>query len=164
MYSLIRVWIGVKLARMLIQVRVVVRTTSGSDSPSTPSLYWMPKIGIQLELLDELEDAAAIGVEKPATRRSETTHGEERGRERDGPRVQRAGSERRSTSAPTSGRKVTTERIGRPSIAYRPSDHEVRADHHDQAERDAQRVVLDATGLDPGEPAAAPPRHRRRCR
>ena len=47
MYSLIRVWIGAKLARMLIQVRVVVRTTSASDSPSTPSLYWMPKSGIQ---------------------------------------------------------------------------------------------------------------------
>ena len=50
MYSLIRVWIGAKLARMLIQLRVVVRTTSASDSPSTPSLYWMPNSGIQLSV------------------------------------------------------------------------------------------------------------------
>ena len=47
MYSLIRVWIGLKLARMVIHVSVVVRTTSATDSPSTPSLYWMPKSGIQ---------------------------------------------------------------------------------------------------------------------
>jgi len=47
MYSLIRVWIGVQLARIEIQVRVVVSTTNAADSPSTPSLYWMPKIGIQ---------------------------------------------------------------------------------------------------------------------
>ena len=47
MYSLIRVWIGVQLARIEIQVRVVVRTTSAADSPSIPSLNWIPKIGIQ---------------------------------------------------------------------------------------------------------------------
>ena len=47
MYSLIRVWIGAKLARMLIQDSVVVRTTRATDSPSAPSLYWMPKNGIQ---------------------------------------------------------------------------------------------------------------------
>ena len=46
MYSLIRVWIGLKLARMAIDVSVVVRTTSATDSPSAPSLYWMPKAGI----------------------------------------------------------------------------------------------------------------------
>ena len=46
MYSLIRVWIGLKLARMLIQLSVVVRTTRSRDSPSTPSLYWIPKSGI----------------------------------------------------------------------------------------------------------------------
>ena len=47
MYSLIRVWIGPKLARIEIQVRVVVSTTSAADTPSTPSLYWMPNSGIQ---------------------------------------------------------------------------------------------------------------------
>ena len=47
MYSLIRVWIGRQLARIEIQDSVVVSTTSAADSPSTPSLYWMPKIGIQ---------------------------------------------------------------------------------------------------------------------
>ena len=46
MYSLIRVWIGLKLARIAIQLRVVVRTTRATDSPSAPSLYWIPKMGI----------------------------------------------------------------------------------------------------------------------
>ena len=32
---------------MAIQVRVVVRTTSAIDRPSAPTLYWMPKTGIQ---------------------------------------------------------------------------------------------------------------------
>ena len=47
MYSLIRIWIGRKLASREIHVRVVVRTTSATDRPSAPSLYWMPKSGIQ---------------------------------------------------------------------------------------------------------------------
>ena len=47
MYSLTRSRIGPKEARMLIQVRVVVSTTSTADSPSTPTLYWIPKTGIQ---------------------------------------------------------------------------------------------------------------------
>ena len=55
MYSLIRVWIGLKLARMQIQVSVVVSTTSATDSPSTPSLYWIPKSGDPVGRLDELE-------------------------------------------------------------------------------------------------------------
>ena len=37
MYSFTRVWIGPNEARMLIQVSVVVSTTSASDSPSTPT-------------------------------------------------------------------------------------------------------------------------------
>ena len=47
MYSFTLVWMGLKLARMLIQVSVVVSTTSASEMPSTPSLYWMPKPGTQ---------------------------------------------------------------------------------------------------------------------
>jgi hypothetical protein len=47
MYSLIRSWIGLNEARMLIQVRVVVRTTRISDRPSRPTLYWIPNSGIQ---------------------------------------------------------------------------------------------------------------------
>ena len=46
MYSLIRVWIGLKLASSAIHVRSVVSTTSAIDSPSAPTLYWMPNTGI----------------------------------------------------------------------------------------------------------------------
>ena len=37
MYSLIRVWIGLKLARIEIHDRVVVRTTSATARPSAPT-------------------------------------------------------------------------------------------------------------------------------
>ena len=47
MYSFTRSLIGEKLARMEIQVSVVVRTTIATERPSTPTLYWMPKSGIQ---------------------------------------------------------------------------------------------------------------------
>ena len=47
MYSFTRSWIGPNEARMLIHDRVVVRTTSTADRPSTPTLYWIPKAGIQ---------------------------------------------------------------------------------------------------------------------
>ena len=72
MYSLIRVWIGAKLARMLIQVSVVVRTTRASESPSTPSLYWMPKAGIQSAVSTSWKPArAAVEARR---RESDTTH------------------------------------------------------------------------------------------
>ena len=37
MYSFTRFWIGLNEASRLIQVSVVVRTTSASDRPSTPT-------------------------------------------------------------------------------------------------------------------------------
>ena len=60
------------------------------------------------------------------------------------------------TIAPTSGRKMTS--VSQEPVGHRlpPQDHEVRAGHGDQPEGDAQRVVLDAAGLDPGQAAAAP--------
>ena len=110
MYSLIRVWIGLKLARMEIHVRVVVRTTSATDSPSAPSLYWMPKIGIQSTRLDELE-ARPVRAGSRRAASSETTQVSEREAERDGrASAARAGSPR--TSAPSSGRKMMIDRIG----------------------------------------------------
>ena len=47
MYSFTRVWMGPKLARMLTAVSSVVSSTSTSEMPSTPTLYWMPKKPIQ---------------------------------------------------------------------------------------------------------------------
>ena len=50
MYSLIRVWIGLKLARIVIQVRVVVRTTSATDRPSDAELVLDAEGGDPVEL------------------------------------------------------------------------------------------------------------------
>ena len=47
MYSFTRVWMGPKLARMLMSVRTVVSSTRTSEMPSTPTLYWMPRKAIQ---------------------------------------------------------------------------------------------------------------------
>ena len=120
MYSLIRVWIGAKLARMLIQLRVVVRTTSASDRPSTPSLYWMPKIGIQCDLLDELEEPGRVPTRGSRARAtSETTHVASAAASAR-TRAQRAG-ENADDDAPTSGRKTTAGSAGRSSSAAQRS-------------------------------------------
>ncbi len=47
MYSFTRVWMGPKLARMLMSVRTVVSSTSTSERPSTPTVYVMPRKPIQ---------------------------------------------------------------------------------------------------------------------
>src|SRR5215218_3581915 len=62
-------------------------------------------------------------------------------------------------SAPTSGVNATIVRIGMSliTISFAASSgrqHEERAGHDDQAERDPERVVLDPPGLHPAEPAA----------
>jgi len=78
MYSLIRVWIGLKLARMLIQLRVVPgldRLEAGEDAdpaqgrgqddqrqrqPIDAELVLDPEERDPADLLDELEEAAAL--------------------------------------------------------------------------------------------------------
>src|SRR3972149_3137798 len=73
MYSFTRSVIGLKLARMLIQVSSVVSTTSTRLMPSTPSLYWMPKAGIHSATsLRTKPCAAASAGSKPASSASES--------------------------------------------------------------------------------------------
>ena len=91
MYSLIRVWIGLKQARIAIHDSVVVRTTSATASPSAPSLYWMPKIGIQSTRLDELEARAAGQVADEQEQRDDPGHQREAERQRPGRRRRRDG-------------------------------------------------------------------------
>ena len=78
MYSLIRSLIGANEARMLIHDRVVVRRTRMSDSPSTPTLYWIPKSGIHWSVSLYWKARASATADapgsKPMTSRSETTH------------------------------------------------------------------------------------------
>ncbi len=120
MYSFTRTLIGAKLARMLIQLSVVVRATMSTLRPSTPSLYWMPKDGIQ--------SVASLNW-KPAWLRAKTTS-----RIRDRAQVtsavpravrrMRLGLVDGSTaisSAPRSGRKVIRLRIGRLGIVPPPT-------------------------------------------
>ena len=115
MYSFTRNLIGPKLARMLIQLSVVVRTTISTLRPSTPSLYWMPNDGIQSAA--SLNWKPAWVRAKAASRINDRTHVASavpravrriRSRFREG----RAAI----STAPRSGRKVIRLRIGRPNI------------------------------------------------
>src|SRR4051812_26472946 len=166
MYSLIRSLIGLNEARMLIQVSVVVRTTRTSDSPSIPTLYWIPNVGIQSRRSTNWNgrDAGAFGS-NPMIRNSDAPHAI---------RLVASASDRASrggatatTSAPTSGVNVTTEMSGRSArfiaSGARSSggQDEERAGHDDQPERDPQRIVLDASGLDAAQARARA--DRRRC-
>src|SRR4029079_18082564 len=103
MYSLIRTWIGLKLARIEIHVRVVVRTTRARDSPSTPSLYSIPNSGIQLA--SSLNWKPEKPAWKPAARTSETAQ-VRRAVARARLRAHRVGA-KAMTIAPASGTNVT---------------------------------------------------------
>src|SRR5262245_13520119 len=151
---------GPNEARIEIQDSVVVSTTRISDRPSTPSLNWIPNAGIQgaattnwkswprspdgMNPVNSSSEMIQVATAKPRAR----------------PRASRSGANA-TTIAPTSGRNVTIVRIGRSEIDTSAArQEEERAGHHDQPDRDAQRVVLDAPGLDLADLAAGPDRDR----
>ena len=90
MYSFTRVVIGPKLARMLIAVSSVVRSTSTSEMPSTPTLYSIPKKPIQ---------GTSWTNWKPATAGSNASDEHDREHERDDGDRERAPSDRRQAVA-----------------------------------------------------------------
>ena len=57
----------------------------------------------------------------------------------------------RQNSAPTSGRKVTSDRIGQ--LAHRPTSpqHEVQRDEHDHADEHREGIVVEVAGLQRAE-------------
>ena len=114
---------GPKLARMLIHVSSVVSTTSTSEMPSTPSLYWMPKDGDPVDLLDELEAGAP---------RVEAQHRDEGQRERD-----QRGAERRPAH---DARTFSPRDEGDDQRADERREDDEREDGN-AGQRDHQRVV-----------------------
>ena len=162
MYSFTRSLIGAKLARMRDPRQGRRQHDQRHRQPVDAELVLDAEERDPVELLDVLEGqpgrrpvgqvaqqqpevATQVASAKPsAARRSRRTW--RRGRIA-------------TTSAPTSGRNVMTltgsgsrRRSSSPSLPGR--DEEVRAGHHDQPDRDAQRVVLDPAGLDPAQAAA----------
>ena len=146
---------------MQIHVRVVVRTTSATDRPSTPSLYWMPKTGIQSYGLDELE-AGPVARQVADEQEQRDDPGRERERRAPCGRVQRRRQDRdheraderqerddrqdRACRRRFISRLPTSSRY-EPAITIRPMAM-------------PERVVLDPAGLDPAQPAPG----RRSCR
>ena len=104
MYSLIRVWIGLKLARIEIHDRVVVSTTSRTASPSAPTLYWIPKNGIQ-STVSLYWNPRSIGqvADEQQERHDPGQQGEDQARSAAPPTPRT----KPTTSAPTRGRKMT---------------------------------------------------------
>src|SRR5215218_1364377 len=72
MYSFTLFWIGPKDASIAIQVSVVVSTTSASDSPSTPTVYVIPNIGIHE--IDWVNWYPPTVLSYAASRTSDATH------------------------------------------------------------------------------------------
>ena len=136
MYSLIRVWIGLKLARMLIQVRVVVSTTSRTESPSAPILYWMPKIGIQSDGLDELERRVRGVVGDQQDQRDDPR----RDREHEGDRSGQTGRQDRDgdRAEQRQERDERQDREGPEVDGHRATSHRYDADHDDEPDGDAR--------------------------
>src|SRR5579885_3616757 len=144
---------------MLIQVRVVVRTRRTRESPSTPTLYWIPKAEIQ-GTASTYWNPGRPG-RKPTNRMRERTQ-VARVVARATPRMaaREPRGRRPMTIAPTRGRKMIVERMGNPVISAPspPGEDEEGTGHEDEPDGDPQGVVLDATGLDP--PQAGSGRHR----
>ena len=173
MYSLTRFWIGLKRGEDADpgqrrrehheDERQAVDADAGTGcrtagSSRRVSTNWKPgRAGREGD-----EQARARRPRRRARRRAPT--------QRDGVRPARRARGRRAI-APSSGRKVTSDderevrETGHRGCRH---DHEERAGHDQQADRDAQGVVLDAARLDPAQPAAGVPgrarRRRSRCR
>ena len=116
MYSLIRSLIGREQARMLIHDQRRRQDDEDERQAVDAELVLDPEerdpVGASL---DELERPRRAPASKPTTSSSETTHVDERGRRARA--AARSGPARSAmTSAPTSGRKVTSVRIGIASI------------------------------------------------
>ena len=152
MYSLIRVWIGLKLARMLIQRQGRRQHDERDRQPVRAELVLDAEDRDPVERHAELE-AGAVRQEGDEQDQRDDPGRPARSRARSPARTAPAGSPRRS--APSSGRKVTIDRIGTSAdVDHRGDQQQVRAGHHDQPDRDAEGVVLDPAGLDAAEPAA----------
>ncbi len=153
---------GPKLARMLIQVSSVVSTTSTRLMPSMPTVYSMPKAGIQGTFSTKLEaaDAGRCWVEASASSASESAKATQRHDERHDADeivpVTRAG--RPARRAPTSGTSRMSVRIGTPRQSVSATTiTKMKTATMMSAEGDAQGVVLDAPGLDLAQVACRRP-------
>ena len=103
MYSFTRVWMGPKLATMLISVSSVVSSTSTSEMPSTPTLYSMPKKPIQSTSWTSWKPGRSASKESATSREMTQGHaGRERRQRTDGTRPARP-ARRPARWRPTSG-------------------------------------------------------------
>jgi hypothetical protein len=125
MYPFTRSLIGPKLARMLIHVSVVVRTTIRRLRPSTPTLYWMPKLGIQSNASLYWNPAwPEANAASSSSDRTQTTRAVPRAARRT--RSGRLDGMQATRTTPATGRNVIKPRIGRPNrliVRSLPDDH-----------------------------------------
>ena len=162
MYSFTRVLIGPEAGQDADPRQGVVSTTSSRLMPSMPTLYWMPKTGSRPRSPgtgSRRRSAAQAGRTKPSS--------DQRQRERDQRRAQRHQRTARRFCARQEGeeqraheRREDDERQDRDAARsiISGSTRKMRHDgDDDQPDGDAQRVVLDAPGLDLADLAAGAP-------
>ena len=127
MYSFTRSLIGEKLARIEIHDSVVVSTTIATESPSAPTLYWIPKIGIQSATCTYWKEPAADATTLRPGRKPRTSHrlttqvasAKSSAVARIAPRLRRGMNA--TTTAPTRGRKMIRLRIGKEEMSMASS-------------------------------------------
>ena len=130
MYSFTRVLMGPKVARMLIQVRSVVRTTSSRLMPSMPTLVVDAEERDPGHVLLELEAADVVRRDAGSVD-LEAQHRDERERERHQRGAQRHGLD---------GAQVVARDEGQDEGADERREDDERQDG-DARERDHQRVI-----------------------
>ena len=116
----------------------------------------MPKSGIQSTVSTNWKPTVARQVAEEQEERDDPGH--EREAERDRPGGTRGQDRDDDRADERQERDDGQDRHAGEVHRQRHRQHEVRAGHDDQADRDAERVVLDAAGLDPAQ--AAPGRDR----
>ena len=144
---------------MQIQVRVVVRTTSASRQAVDADLVLdAERSGSSRARSTNWKCGCPAGVEADQQQRATRPRSRARRRAPRPDELRPVVGRNAITTAPRSGRKVTSRRSGAPPmvIAAAPRS-QVRAGHDDQPDRDAQGVVLHPAGLDPAQPAARVP-------
>ena len=162
MYSLTRVWIGAKLGQDADPGQRRRQDDQRERQAVDAELVLDAEERDPVDVLDELEArprrrGSPTGEQRATrpTRRAQSPSASDARGQRDG--------EKPITTRPDERQEVTKRRSGgqRSSSVSCASDHEVRAGHDDQPERDAEGVVLDAAGLDAARARAPAPRGRR---
>src|SRR5579872_820052 len=110
----------------------------------------MPKAGIQSASSTNWKSALVRSKRNQSTSETNSVMSDVHNARNRALRATASASPRRNriSAAPTSGRKVTTERMGHPFMARSPEPEQVPADQQDDADQHGKGVVIDIARLE----------------